>query len=203
MQQLLAPLQGQEGKLPPFTAFSSTSRVDISLEAERAEHVLERLGHEMQMYRSYGRNGWVNGQEAERKFDDDHDLVLRAIHTGTLTHAPRRSVFGLPHHYYFSSLKQGFEISAALGGRRASPLLLHVHRLPNGQCLGVATLLPAVFLPASDANLTAGVPKGNKRSLPLRSGDIDWRDLHTYLDRFAQSKTLVHAVSSNPQEAQT
>lgn len=200
LSRLLSPLQGQAPQLPPFTAFSSTSRVDIALEADQPSQALNMLVDEMQMYRAYGRNGEVNGRPAEQNFGDDHDLVLAAINGGALAHAPRRTVFGLPHNYYFSSAQEGFEISADWGNRRASPLLLHVHQLPTGKSLGVVTMLPAVFLPRENARLKVGTRR--KSTLPLRSGDIDWTVLHDFLDRFPQRRTLVSASTPNPQEAQ-
>ncbi|AVI62970.1 RAMP superfamily CRISPR-associated protein [Halomonas sp. GFAJ-1] len=200
LETLLAPLQGQDGKLPPFTAFSSVSRVDIALEGKSPDKVLETLGHEMQMYRSYGRNKEVNRQPAEQNFADDHDLVLHAINTDTLKQAPRRTVFGLPHNYFFSSVKKGYELSAALGDRRASPLLLHVHQLPEGEVLGVASVMPAVFLPPDNARLKAGSRR--KSEYRLTSDDIDWSVLHGYLDRFSQRQTLISPLTPNTQEAQ-
>lgn len=200
LSKLLAPLQGQDGQLPPFTAFSSLSRVDIALKGNSTDKVLETLGHEMQMYRSYGRNREVNRQPAEQNFADDHDLMLDAINTDTLKKAPRRTVFGLPHNYFFSSVKKGYEISAALGDRRASPLLLHVHQLPYGQVLGVVTLMPAVFLPPDNARLKAGSRR--KSEYRLTSDDIDWTVLHGYLDRFTQRQSLISPLTPNAQEAQ-
>lgn len=198
--KLLGPLQGQDGKLPPFTSFSSLSRVDIALESKSTDKVLETLGHEMQMYRSYGRNREVNRQPAEQNFADDHDLILHAINTDTLKQAPRRTVFGLPHNYFFSSVKKGYEISAALGDRRASPLLLHVHQLPEGEVLGVASVMPAVFLPPDNARLKAGSRR--KSEYRLTSDDIDWTVLHGYLDRFTQRQSLISPLTPNAQEAQ-
>jgi CRISPR-associated protein Cmr1 len=200
LQTLLSTLQGQDGKLPPFTAFSSVSRVDIALEGKSTDKVLETLGDEMQLYRSYGRNQKVNRQPAEQNFTDDHDLVLHAINSDSLTQAPRRTVFGLPHNYFFSSIKKGYEISAALGDRRASPLLLHVHQLPQGEVLGVASLLPAVFLPPEKAQLKVGSRR--KTEYSLRNSDIDWTVLHDYLDRFAQRKSLIAPLTPNAKEAQ-
>ncbi|WP_206477959.1 type III-B CRISPR module RAMP protein Cmr1 [Halomonas sp. KRD171] len=205
LQTLLSTLQGQDGKLPPFTAFSSVSRVDIALEGKSTDKVLETLGDEMQMYRAYGYKGYVGKKEAERKFINDHHNVLHAAETGYLLHCPRRVVFGLPHNYKFSSLpspNNKVDISSDYGeaDRRSSPLLLHIHELPNGKALGVGALLPAVFLPAREALKVKA--RGKTSRLSLHLGDIDWTVLHDYLDRFAQRKSLIAPLIPNAQEAQ-
>ncbi|MCG5525873.1 type III-B CRISPR module RAMP protein Cmr1 [Ectothiorhodospira haloalkaliphila] len=165
--------------LPSYTALSSHSRIDISKRDSSAMDLLTYAGEEMQLYRSYGRNGKVNGKAAEKNFKDDHDLIFNALSGNKSNNVlPQRIVFGLPHNYFFSSTKKKMDIAPDLNGgsRRASPLLMHVHEVDPRQYLLVQTLIPATFLPQG-----AQVKRGN-RLVP--AGDPKWQVLHEYLDRF-------------------
>ncbi len=173
--------------LPPFSAFSRQSRIDISAENHDPLELLSTVGREMQMYRSFGKDGKVAGKPAERNFTSDHDLVQSATNGERISRAPVRSVFGLPHNYYFSSNKGKADINYAPEGtdaRRASPLLLHIHRFPDGKCLAVHTLLPATFLP-EDAQIRVKT----KTHINV-SFTPDWQVLHTFLNRFKTKETL-------------
>lgn len=173
--------------LPPFTAFSRTSRIDISAENHDPLKLLTTVGSEMQMYRSFGQNGKVAGKPAERNFTPDHDLVQQATDRRSIDRAPVRAVFGLPHNYFFSSTKGKADINYAPGGtdaRRASPLLLHIHRFPDGNCLAVHTLLPATFLPEG---ARVRVKSGTSSQVSFTP---DWQVLHTFLNRFKTKETL-------------
>lgn len=202
LQDLLATLPLEGAALPPFTAFSGSSRLDISLIGDNAMAVLNELGNQMQLYRGYGREGKVNGQRAEKNFADDHDDMLRVAQGATPVHAPRRTVFGLPHNYYYSSARVGVSVSSQGGDRRSSPLFCHVHRLPNGECLGVQLILPAMFLHASENSLTFKAGRSREQKLRLASNDIDWTVLHGLLDRFEQRTTLLSPQAQQPREAQ-
>jgi len=180
-------LSHQPETLPPFTAFSSQSRIDISAENDNPLTLLTTVGSELQMYRSFGQNGKVAGKPAERNFTTDHDLVQSATNGERISSAPVRSVFGLPHNYFFSSTKGKADINYAPGGsdaRRASPLLLHIHRFPDGKCLAVHTLMPATFLPEA-----AQIRVKSKTNSQV-SFTPDWQVLHTFLDRFKTKETL-------------
>lgn len=173
--------------LPPFTAFSRKSRIDISAENDDPLKLLNAIGEEMQMYRSFGQNGKVGGKPAERNFTPDHDLVQKATEGSRIDRAPVRAVLGLPHNYFFSSTKGKADINYAPDGtdaRRASPLLLHIHRLPDANCLAVHTLLPATFLPEG-----ARIRVKSKASSQV-SFTPDWQVLHTFLNRFKNRETL-------------
>ena len=173
--------------LPPFTAFSRKSRIDISAENDNPLTLLTSVGRELQMYRSFGQNGKVAGKPAERNFSPDHDLVQAATNGERISRAPVRSVFGLPHNYFFSSTKGKADINYAPEGtdaRRASPLLLHIHRFSDGNCLAVHTLLPATFLPEA-AQIRVKSKTNSKVTFTP-----DWQVLHTFLNRFKTKETL-------------
>lgn len=202
-------LTQQPETLPPFTAFSRQSRIDISAKNRDPLELLNEVGGEMQMYRSYGRKGKndaehkIGKEKALQIFGDDHDLVLNATRNKKIEQAPRRSVFGLPHNYHFSSTEAGAEINyktrnsrGKIGeARRASPLLLHIHRLPEGKCLAVHTLLPATFLP-ENAQITVvakiKTQDGKKKTMEPQQVlfSPDWQILRTFLDRFKTKETL-------------
>lgn len=173
--------------LPPFTAFSRQSRIDISAENDNPLTLLTTVGSELQMYRSFGKDGKVAGKPAERNFTPDHDLVQSATNGERIGRAPVRSVFGLPHNYFFSSTKGKADINYApddTDARRASPLLLHIHRFSDGKCLAVHILLPATFLP--DGAQIRVKSKTNSK-VPFTP---DWQVLHVFLNRFKTKETL-------------
>lgn len=171
--------------LPPFTAFSEESRIDFSKTHSNSEKLLNEIGLEQQMYRSYGQQGKVNGKDAEQNFVFDHDLILKATNGISIKEAPKRVVFGLPHNYFFSSTKGKADVNYAPDGkegRRSSPLLLHIHPVDD-EFIAVHTLLPAQFLPC---NATIRVKSRNTSFVPAA---VDWTVLHDYLNRF-EGKTI-------------
>ncbi|NDP59536.1 MAG: type III-B CRISPR module RAMP protein Cmr1 [Oxalobacteraceae bacterium] len=178
IQSLLANVADS---LPPFTAFSGQARIDVSAQDKDPLKLLTMVGSQQQLYRSFGQHGKVLGQPAERNFKGDHDLILAATKGEGITRAPARAVFGLPHNYFFSSIKGKADVDYApdnKAGRRASPLLLHVHALGDGQRLAVHCLMPAQFLPAGAQIRIKSIWSVN---VPV---DVDWKVLHDYLDRF-------------------
>jgi CRISPR-associated protein Cmr1 len=178
------------GALPPFTAFSAKTRMDISDVAGDPLKLLDAVGREQQLYRSFGQQGKVNGQEAERNFKPDHDMILAATNGATLQTAPKRTVFGLPNNYFFSSTKGKADVNYAPNNqesRRSSPLLLHIHPLSDGSFVAVHTLMPAKFLPTGgNIQIKSGRNVSNVPASP------DWQVLHTYLDRFEEKKGVIH-----------
>ena len=113
--------------LPPYTAYSDLTRVDIVEKGSDPLRLLNTVGEAMQLYRSWGRNGKVNDQNSERNFKDDHDLAADAIKTRVSTH-PRRVVFGLPHNYYFSSYQEKVDVKPARLETGGSPLIQPIFR---------------------------------------------------------------------------
>jgi CRISPR-associated protein Cmr1 len=199
---LLAEARRAPG-LPPLSAFSTESRVDLWMKhtgKDDAMKLLGDIGKEQQAYRSYGRNNprtgrhEVNGNEAEQNFEADHHLVLDATKGKRITEAPKRVVFGLPHNYYFSNGAK-VDINYATRNhegkldeqRRASPLLLHVYRFSDGRTVAVHTLLRSRFLPEAQPVVT--MKRDASGSVPVT---VDWNVLTTYLNRF---KTATSSAS--------
>lgn len=179
------------GEAAPFTAFTAASRIDISLVGEAGKsalHTLNRIGEEMQLYRSYGRDGKVNGQPSRYNFRDDHDNVLNAINGHPLQEMPKRGVFGLPHNYFYSSNNAKADISTkgiAGQGRRASPLFIHIHPLETGECLAIQTLLPGQFLPQGRA-----LEIKTRKTQLINNPHADFSVITKYLDGFKKSQKL-------------
>ena len=176
--------------LPPFSAFSALTRMDISQTDKTVNGLLNAVGGAQQMYRSYGQgtNGshHVNGKPAEQNFKDDHDLMLKEHPS----RAPRRVVFGLPHNYFFGSTGKNVAVNYMPGGkdaRRASPLLLHCHYLSDeaegSQYLAVHTLLKARFLP-DGAKINVG-----RTPCPV---NVDWKVIEDYLIKKFQHAERIH-----------
>ena len=174
--------------LPPFTAFSKLTRIDLSAKGKDPMALLTLVGNELQLYRSFGQNGKVQNKPAVKNFKADHDLIYEATTGKTIERAPQRAVFGLPHNYFFSSSKGKADVNYApdknTDGRRASPLLLHIHALNDRDFLAVHCLMPAQFL-----------PQGAKIRIKAKSishvdPQVDWKVLETYLNRFKDKQTI-------------
>ncbi len=190
--------------LPPYTAFSRKSRIDaISVPTGRDTWaLLGDIGSEMQIYRSWGKDGKVAEKPAEKNFPEDHQLAHDAVIGKPVGVHPRRAVFGLPHNYFFSSLaapnnkldvnavspQSGGKWSDIGSNRRASPLFIHLHEFPNKSRAGILTLLPAQFLPESWQ-----IGLKNKGPINRVAVDPDWTVLHRFMDRFANHDTLLEA----------
>lgn len=173
--------------LPPFTAFSTQTRIDISATEKAPLSLLTSVGAEQQLYRSYGKDGKVQGRQAERNFKPDHDLIYAAANGESIRSAPARAVFGLPHNYVLSSSTGKADVNYAPNGeagRRASPLLLHVHALGNDEYIAVHCLMPALFLP-SGAQIRIKARKTSNVD-----ATVDWTVLKNYLNRFTERETL-------------
>ncbi len=190
--------------LPVYSAFSRCTRVVVGgTPARDALRLLDDIGLQMMLYRSYGKIGKdgkhrVGDQEANQFFRDDHDLAADFIKTGRIVppRHPRRIAFGLPHNYYFSSLG-GSKVDVKPtgvdhrvnkdGGRRASPLFIHVQPLGE-RYTAVFTLLAAVFLPAGRE---IAVEKGRgpqkvRVSVPVDKHLTDYQVIRDFLDRFPE-----------------
>ena len=169
----------------PLSAFTQATRIDVSATAGKALDALTAIGNELQMYRSFGQNGKVNGHPARRNFVADHDSVQAATQGGRLQQLPKRAVFGLPHNYFFSSTKGKLDITTEDEGRRASPLLVHIHPLKDDKFVAIQTLLPGIFLPDG-----MKVEAKGKSKYAISESTVDYAVITRYLDGFANKKTL-------------
>lgn len=172
---------------PPLTAFSKESRIDLSATDNNPWDLLNTIGKEQQLYRSWGHEDpddvhRVAGIKAEQKFPDDHKWAQQASSGTCPPQLPKRMIFGLPHNYFFSSTQNKADMAPKTEGRqrRASPLFLHIHQFSDGSAAAIQTLLPAKFLPDGDqVEIKAhGLHHCSRRFNP------DWSVITDYLDRF-------------------
>lgn len=188
-------IQGLDFSAPaeaPFSALTHATRVDISTTKNSALDALADINKEQQLYRSYGKDGKVGNIAARKNFKSDHNNVYDAIHGIPLKELPERAVFGLPHNYRFSSGKE-LSISAenpssdshneTKEGRRASPLLVHIHALDDGKFIAIQTLIHGTFL-HSDIRILV-----NKRPKEIDKR-IYFPVITRYMDGFSNKKTL-------------
>jgi|GEM_PF-957343 len=160
---------------PEYTAFSKGSKIVTQATEGDGMAALAHVGAKLGGYRRYRKSqDGIN----QPNFPDDHDNMYKFAQNGTKTPpAPRRSVFGLPHNYFLSSIKHTVTISARVNGksidRRAGPLFIHIHDF-GGQSRGSAvtfTFLPAKFLPdGAELVLTATRPKPKNEQNARNSG---------------------------------
>lgn len=192
---LLTTYRCKENKeLPPLSAFYADTRIDIvNLTNKDAIELLNKVGDEQQLYRSYGRNGKVNNAKAESNFTDDHDFILNLAdgEKNNIIH-PKRIVFGLPHNYFYSgNTTRGYSGNIdASTGRRASPLLIHIHQSGHQYQL-IHCLLKSEFLPqGATIDIKA---RGHKKSKFSKvTEQADWQVIETFMNRglFATKETI-------------
>jgi len=154
LASLLKKVTSGGSDYPPISAFGPKSRVVVVPYRGVPLEALDAVGRELVQYRSWGRNGFIFGggtgrERAERNLRDNHDLMKGS--EKPISH-PHRAVFGLPQGYGHSIVKPSKPKSGdgRRLDRRASPLLLHVHRLADDShpSAVVCTALPAQFLPS-------------------------------------------------------
>jgi len=150
-----------------FTAFSTAARIDTLLPGKDPIEILNNYGETMQLYRSWGRKvkkGHVlpTGEQAEHNFKNDHDWFKNenSFRSRNPEFHPERALFGLPHNYFKydpngNHLSANVEPAGNSIERRASPLFFHVHKLADKQYIGVSILLPALFLPGTERQISA------------------------------------------------
>lgn len=184
LSDIFPDISKKEKVLHPFTAFSARTKIDISAIGDKEADVLKIVNDEMQMYRSWGREGMVNGRGAERNFKEDHDNSLKVIQNTAIAKdfIPKRSLFGLPHGYFFGSLKKGVIWQQDKGERRASPLFIHIHKFPGGKYAAVQSLLEAKFLPDG-----VKVSAGNHK-VAFNDSLLNYGVIHKYLKRFEKNE---------------
>lgn len=188
LQELIGP-ELADG-LPPLTAFSRHTAIQLSARGRNAMQLLEQHGTELGMYRGYGRD--VRGEhqtfsrKSEANFRADHDWAYKVASGSRDDNLPKRAVFGLPHPYHLS--KGGGVAVDASTGRRASPLMAHIHRLPSGECLLVHTLYKSQFLPErSTVNVKA---RGRPFQISNVNEQVDWTVIDKFLQRFGNREVI-------------
>ena len=165
-----------EAELPPFTALSKKARHVLLANGERAPvELLDLVGREFVRFRSWGYKGRVLGQQSERNFQRDHDL-MKTNWRQRKTH-PERIAFGLPHNYgKYDDQKVGpwdeFD-------RRASPLFIHLHQCDRVP-VAVLSFLPARFLP----NGRSAISVGGSRVAQRPEAEL-YKPVHDFLDRLS------------------
>jgi CRISPR-associated protein Cmr1 len=167
---------------PPYSAFSGLSRVAVATEGSEPLALLDGVGRQMQRYRSWGHNGKVDGEDSERNFQDDHDWFKSKTHFNSAH--PRRAIFGLPHNY-----SQTLSVLSQTADRRASPLLVHIHKLTSQKYIAVLSIIRANFLPEHDKvwirQHSPKRPDGDPNKIPadqLREPRLDWTVLNGFID---------------------
>jgi CRISPR-associated protein Cmr1 len=204
LRLLIGNLQDLPNRLPEYSAFSSRSRIKVvhpssSLAGEMGLNqtkltslqCLAAIGSALNIYRSWGRNERVRildgqGQQpvemsADRSFRLDHHWYKWFSAGADPTRSPKgvdasfhpvRVAFGLPHNYL------GVDVTGVDADRRASPLLIHIHKIGTDQYFAAVAVMPSVFLPAtiprSDSEEREAVQNAGtfgrdfKKSLPNR-----------------------------------
>ena len=183
---------------PPFSAFSQETRIDLLEKSTTPYNVLNAFGKKMLLYRSWGKDGKVLGEESEKRFKADHDWskgqYSRDFH-------PKRVIFGLPHNYGKGDHlavtpekhREPYPVGVYKHDRRASPLFFHVHKI-GSEYVGVSLLLPATFLPQGEKINAGGT------NVPAK---IEWSVLTDFLDgkdkkgnvRFQHKQSIVKGVN--------
>jgi len=149
------PLRELSGKDWLLTAFASESAIwsGNSLHINGLD-CLDALGRAILNYRAMGRGGatQVGGQSILRQFKEDHDWFRLGSKSVDI---PYRTAFGLPHMY--DSKKGHGVVPSGESERRASPILMHIHKAGNSY-FPVITYLPTKFL---DVDVQAARPLGS------------------------------------------
>jgi CRISPR-associated protein Cmr1 len=160
-----------------YTAIGVQTRV-LLLEGKSSwEETLQNIGGLLLKYRSF-RTKPPESDLPKR----DHDLVFNFLHNQGISEAPARSVYGLPHNYFFSSCN----LNAIVEGsndqfvRRASPLFFHIHQLRTGQYITVVSFFPAQFLPKGEF-LKVKEKKAFKENLSSPLTVPDWTAISDFL----------------------
>lgn len=170
---------------PPFSAFSSHTRIDCLKQGSDPIRLLETFGRQMQRYRSWGHRGRVNGEASEQNFQPDHDWFKNEGNYRQEDFHPQRVVFGLPHNY--GKYADG-SVAGVLHDRRSSPLLVHVHEFAEGSYGLVSLVLRAKFLPDIEDGGKPKEPEKIKAGGKAVSQNIEWKLIDEFLDGYEGHK---------------
>ncbi|MGI2029381.1 type III-B CRISPR module RAMP protein Cmr1 [Endozoicomonas acroporae] len=161
---------------PPYSALSALSRIDISSFQKSPAELLTEYNNTLHEYRTW--------QTEKPNFKDDHDWAYNVANGKPINTLPQRTVFGLPHNYFLSKARQKVDVNASTG-RRATPLIAHVHLFKDGNTLLVQALLRSTFLHRESAvNISS---KRNRKALP---GEVDWCVIERFMNQFGQRETI-------------
>lgn len=177
------------GASAPLTALGDATRIDISPGGRSPLTCLQQVSECLQLYR----DGTVLGRERECNFKPDRALAVEAARGKSVSGLPARAVFGLPHNYFWIDTKAKLEIAPkeSTRNRRASPLFIHVHQFPDGQCSVIHSLLPGLFLPAGSR-----VELKGRGTTWLDAPRVDFAVIERYMTRFtreSKGEVLRHA----------
>lgn len=173
---------------PSFTAFGPQTEIYVLGQNKNLWALWDEVGSQFQRYRSFGRSGRVGSYLAEKNFKDDHDLMRRVISRQPVGTPPRRTIFGLPQNYRFSTGEQ-LTVKPRQQGRRASPLLFHFHHFEEEGYIAVAAVFPAKFLEGDSPTITI---KGPNPPVTV-SGSIE--DKYSVITDF-----ITGTIAHNPQQ---
>jgi len=178
-ERLHSVLEGRDlrDRLPDWSAWSRFDElrvIKVSMASNSANELLDAIGREQVLYRSWGSNRRTGDQHetlglpSEQNFKFDHDLSKQTETEGY----PHRVAFGLPHNYQTGGVKPQHH------DRRASPLFIHIDQT-NEDASPVALLafLPARFLP-NDEKITAF-----NKNVTISGDRSFWYPIHGFLDR--------------------
>jgi CRISPR-associated protein Cmr1 len=167
---------------PPYSAFSARSRIDVSWVGASAATVHDAVGGQMRDFREELVEDTRRARETADGAEPDQP--------------PERSVFGLPLQFYFKQDRATVFVEPGPPkdkiDRRASPLLIHLHRFPgeaNGsRFAALQTFLPAQFLPERK-----GVQIRRKGGSAFAFPDFSPPEalISQYLDSFPNPRTLL------------
>jgi len=106
---------------------------------------------------------------------------VKSIYTKSLSSTPQGSIFGLPHHFQFQSIKRkGNPVKAVVKGvehdRRASPLYIKIWKLSNNQFAIGLQLFKSSFIPENKLRIS-DIENSNIKA------DVDV-PLYSYLENF-------------------
>ena len=171
---------------PAYTALSGETRHVLACsDKKQVMELLNLLGCELMRYRSWGHNGKVLGQQSERHFRVDHDLMKG----NQRNRHPERIAFGLPHNYGKGPDKQVGPCDKKLD-RRASPLFIHIHECGDTP-IAVLSFLPARFLPEGKSDISVG------RSRVCQTPEADlYRPVEDFLERLLDRKKCKEPLRS-------
>lgn len=163
----------------PLTALGQGARIDICPGKHSPLACLQQISQCIQLYR----DGTVQGMERESNFKQDRSLAAEAAKGKPIASLPQRAVFGLPHNYFWIDSKAKLDIAPdeSTRNRRASPLFIHIHQFPDGQCSIIHTLLPSLFLPTGSRIKLSG-----KGTTTLENPKVDFGVITRYMDRFTR-----------------